>query len=141
MSCNSFIALMILLDSYLFIKIQQRFNLHSNVYNCQHSFSPDESYSSDQIMTSRSPFWFSEEFNLVFDDSDQFFVEESIKVLRYGGVVLFWVNKRFRWHHCKNSCEFMDKLAPVKRKQDVNKQSLTYNPTAQSYCLMLLNSY
>lgn len=132
---------MILLDSYLFIKIQQRFNLHSNVYNCQHSFSPDESYSSDQIMTSRSPFWFSEEFNLVFDDSDQFFVEESIKVLRYGGVVLFWVNKRFRWHHCKNSCEFMDKLAPVQRKQDVNKQSLTYNPTVQSYCLMLLNSY
>lgn len=129
MSCNSFIALMILLDSYLFIKIQQRFNLHSNVYNCRHSFSPDESYSSDQFMTSRSPFWFSEEFNLVFDDSDQFFVEESIKVLRYGGVVLFWVNKRFRWHHCKNSCEFMDKLAPVKRKQDVNKQSLTYNPT------------
>lgn len=141
MSCNSFIALMILLDSYLFIKIQQRFNLHSNVYNCQHSFSSDESYSGDQMMTSRSPFRFSEEFNLVFDDSDQFFVEESIKVLRYGGVVLFWVNKRFCWHYRKNSCEFMDKLAPVQRKQDVNKQSLTYNPTVQSYCLMLSNSY
>lgn len=117
---------MISLDSYLFIKIQQRFNLHSNVYNCQNSFSPDESYSSDQTKTSRSPFRFSEEFNFVFDDSDQFFVEESIKVLRYGGVVLFWVNKRFRWHHRKNSCEFMDKLAPVQRKQDVNKQTYAF---------------
>lgn len=40
-SCNSFNALMILLDSYLVIKIQHGLNLHSDVYNCQHSFSPD----------------------------------------------------------------------------------------------------
>lgn len=98
----------------------------------------DESFSSHQITTSRSPFWFSEEFHLVFDDRDQFFVEESIKVLCYGGVVLFWVNERFRWYHGENSRELMDKLTPVNRKPDVNKQSLNCHPAVHSHGILLL---